>query len=223
MNKQKTFTHKFIKLPHIEETTINGKRHYKTPEGNVYPSVTTVLSSMEKSGIEEWKKRVGEEEAARVLKKANERGTLIHSMAEEYLLNHVISPNMTFLQLKPYLDRVDNVYGLEVPLYSDYLQIAGRTDCIADYEGKPSIIDFKTSRRIKEKDDILNYFLQASCYSYMFEERTGIKISQIAILIADDYGGTIPYIEKRSNYREQLLHVITNFRQSVKSSSLSEI
>jgi len=218
MKTQKTFTHKFISLPQIEETTINEKRHYKTPEGKFYPSVTTVLSSVEKSGIEEWKKRVGEEEAARVLKRANERGTLIHGMAEQYLLNRPISPNMTFLQLKPYLDRVNNVYGLEVPLYSDYLQIAGRTDCIADYSGKPSIIDFKTSRRIKEKDDIMNYFLQASCYSYMFEERTGIKIPQIVILIADDYGGTIPYIEKRSNYREKLLQVILNFRQSVKSS-----
>ena len=221
--KNKTFTHKFIELPKIEEEMIDGKRFYKTPQNNLYPSVTTVLSSMSKEGIEEWKNRVGEEEAARVLKKANERGTLIHHMAEQYLLNCAITPNMTFLQLKPYLDRIDNVYGLEVPLYSDYLQIAGRTDCIADYEGKPSIIDFKTSRRIKEKDNILSYFLQASCYSYMFEERTGIRIPQIAILIVDDYGGTIPHIEKRSNYKEQLLHVITNFRQSVKNSWFSGI
>jgi len=216
--KNKHFTHKFIDLPKIEETTINQKRYYKTPENNLYPSVTTVLSTMDKTGIEEWKKRVGEEEAARVLKKANERGTLIHSMSEKYLLNEAVTPNMTFLQLKPYLNRINNIYGLEVPLYSNYLKIAGRTDCIAEYEGKPSIIDFKTSRRIKEKDDILSYFLQATCYSYMFEERTNIKISQLAIIIVDDYGGTIPYIEKRSNYKEQLLQVISNFRQSEKNS-----
>jgi len=192
----------------LETETINGKRFYKTPEGDLYPSVTTITSQHGKDKIIEWRKRVGEEEANRISTKASSRGTRVHKICENYLNNEEDFARKTmpdsvamFKSLQPLLDEhVNNIHALEIPLYSHHLRVAGRVDCIAEYDGKLSIIDFKTSSKLKEESWIKGYFMQCSAYAVMYEERTGIPVSQIVIMIAVDSEYPQVFIKKRNDY-----------------------
>jgi genome maintenance exonuclease 1 len=199
----------------LETETINGKRFYKTPEGLLYPSVTTITSQHGKDKILEWRKRVGEEEANRISTKASNRGTKVHKICENYLNNeedyartnpahiHKTMPDTIamFKSLQPLLDEhVNNIHALEIPLYSHHLKVAGRVDCIAEYDGKLSIIDFKTSSKLKEESWIKGYFMQCSAYAVMYEERTGIPVSQLVIMIAVDSEHPQVFIKKRNDY-----------------------
>ena len=199
----------------LETETINGKRFYKTPEGLLYPSVTTITGQHGKDKILEWRRRVGEEEANRISTKASNRGTKVHKICENYLNNeedyartnpahiHKTMPDTIamFKSLQPLLDEhVNNIHALEIPLYSHHLRVAGRVDCIAEYDGKLSIIDFKTSGRLKEESWIKGYFMQCSAYAVMYEERTGIPVSQIVIMIAVDSEHPQVFIKKRNDY-----------------------
>lgn len=198
--------HDFVDLH--ADTTPNG-RYYKTPEGNSYPSVTTVLNAVsDHTWLDEWKARVGEEEARRISGQAARRGTAFHELAEKYLLNdpnytrgHMPANIASFNQIKPFLDQhVTEIAGLEIALYSDFLRIAGRTDCVAKWDGTLSIIDFKTSRRKKERNDIINYFQQESIYAYMFYERTGIPVTQLVTVMTVDDSEPLIFIEKTRDH-----------------------
>ena len=163
---------------------INGIRHYVTPNGS-YPSVTTVLGAMlDKSALIEWRKRVGDEEANRVSRLAATRGTNIHNMCESYVRGEDVDVSMPFNlvmfnQIKKVLDEhVDDIVGCELTLASDELKVAGSCDLIALYDGKLSIIDYKTSTKNKMKDWIESYFLQTVLYSYMLWEMTGMMAKQ---------------------------------------------
>ena len=199
----------------LETETINGKRFYKTPEGLLYPSVTTITSQHGKDKILEWRRRVGEEEANRISTKASNRGTKVHKICENYLNNeedyactnpahiHKTMPDTIamFKSLQPLLDEhVNNIHALEIPLYSHHLKVAGRVDCIAEYDGKLSIIDFKTSNKLKDESWIKGYFMQCSAYAVMYEERTGIPVSQIVIMIAVESEHPQVFIKKRNDY-----------------------
>ena len=198
----------------LESVTTDDGRRYTTPDGKVYPSITTVLSSYNKQAILEWRQRVGEEEANRVSRKASNRGTKLHSTVEQYLLNemsplkmHTMMPDMKelFLKLKPFLDEnVNNIFGIEQPLYSHRLRLAGRCDCIGEWDGKISIIDWKTANYSKEKDQIANYFMQASAYAEMFGEITGIEVNQIVVAIAVENQPPQIFIEEKSKYLDGL-------------------
>ena len=219
-----------IKLPELQfnleaETTENG-RIYKTPTGNSYPSITTVLSkSSDKTALIEWRKRVGDQEADRITKKSANRGTKLHLTCEKYLLNELtdfkiktLMPDVKdfFLQLKPHIDKnVGDVYGLEQALYSDRLGIAGRTDCIAEWNGKLSIIDYKNARKEKEEEWIQGYFIQCSAYALMFEEITKKQIEQIVVLIANEQGNPQIFEREKTKYIMPLNERIEIFRSSV--------
>ena len=172
-----------------ERKTLDGKRVYVTPLGDVYPSITSILGSQPKPGIDEWKKKVGEEEATKIIEESTKIGTGVHDLCEKYLYNmplhcedeEIIS---VFNRLRFLLGNINNIYGLEIPLYSNVLKIAGTADCVAEYNGVLSVIDFKTSRKIKREDWIEDYFIQAFFYSAAFFEMTGALPEQIVILIA---------------------------------------
>ena len=193
--------------------TINGKRHYVTPGGNKYPSVTTITSQYNKQSIMEWRKRVGEEEANRISSKAAGRGTRVHTLCENYLNNQedylqkqMPDAIVMFNTLQPLLnDYVNNIHALEVPLYSDYLRTAGRVDCIAEFDGAISVIDFKTSSKPKEDKWIENYYMQCSAYAVMFEERTGIPVSRIVVMIAVDGETAQIFVKKRNDYIDEFI------------------
>ena len=207
--------HNFKQLERIDGP--NG-RVYNTPSGNKYPSVTSVVSLLNQDEIKAWRARVGEEEANRISARASKRGTQIHSLCEDYLYGKDPQPGMfdaqVFNSLKPHLDLIDNIHALESKLYSDKLQVAGTTDCIAEYKGKLSVIDFKTSRRIKAKEDISGYFIQCSSYAYMFWEQTGIMVDNIVIIMGVDEEDALvfeepimPWIKDFIKLRELYRHI----------------
>lgn len=186
-------------------------RRYETPSGKKYPSVTSVLGLLGKAEIMAWRKAVGEEEANRISSRAARRGTAIHSLCEDYLLNKEVNPTPfdleVFNSIKPHLNRINNVHCLETQLYSDYLQVAGTVDCIAEFDGRLSIIDFKTSKRVKSRDDIHGYFMQTSAYAVMFEERTGIPVDRLVIIMSVDDSDTLIFVEKRDTWIQEFVNL----------------
>jgi len=199
------FNHIVCELPKLNRVTNeDGTRVYQTPTGNKYPSVTTVTGLLKKQSIIAWRKRVGEEEANRISSTAARRGTRIHSLAEKYLLNETVNPDMFDIEMwnkfKPILHNINNIYALEQSLFSDHLEVAGTVDCIAEYNGRMSVIDFKTSKRIKDRDSIHDYFMQCSAYAVAFEEMTKIPVPQIVILIAVDEEDPLIFVEKRNTW-----------------------
>lgn len=216
---RKTFKHNFVEKTEIKDVYRDGKRFYVLPDGSQVPSVTTVLSSVGKDHIEAWRSRVGHAEADKITTQAKNRGTAIHTLAERYLLNiedydadAMPINKFDFLPIKKILDEnVDNIYGIEYPLYSYRLKTAGRTDLIAEWQGRPAIIDFKTSRKFKKREWVENYFLQATCYSMMAYERINISCPDIVIIIAVDHEEPQIFCEKRNDYLAKTLNLFTKF------------
>ena len=167
--------------------------------------------------IKQWRSRVGNEEANRVSTKASNRGTRIHTLCEGFLKGESVEPDMFDTELwnsmKPYVDKIDNIHALESKLYSDKLQVAGTVDCIGEYEGVLNIIDFKTSGKPKDINNIQHYFLQATAYSVMFEELTGIVVPDITILIGVDHDKPQIFQQKRSSFIRQLIDTRQQFKK----------
>ena len=214
---RKTFNHNFVKPIDLTMLNENGTRYYALPNGDRFKSVTTILSQkMDKTGLLEWRKRVGEEEANRISTQAARRGTSIHNMAERLVLNEdnykrnemPINVDTFDRNLKGIIEaHVDNIYGVELPLYSRSLKAAGRTDLAAQYDGVNSIIDFKTSRKEKKEEWIESYFLQSTCYSMMFEWLYKIPVPQIVIMVSVDEGDTQVFVKERNKYVGRALEI----------------
>ena len=209
---------KFIHLANRPELSFgmrtenkNGKRHYATPSGELYPSITTILSEFNKAAIQKWRKRVGETEANKISGKASRRGTSLHSVCESYIQNEdrfldEQTPNITelFKTIEPFLERIDNVHGVELALYSDHFGVAGRTDLIAEFDGKLSVIDYKTSNRTKKKDWCESYFAQCAFYAIAYEELTKIPVPQVVVIIAVDNEQPQLFVEKRDDWVDKI-------------------
>lgn len=207
---------KLVELKTINE---NNRRLYVTPEGKQYPSVTTVLGWDTKQGILEWRKRVGEAAANKISRQASARGSRFHYQCEDYLDNKepkIEGPGekSMFTSIVPFLNRIQNIHLQEKSLYSDHLQTAGRVDCIADFDGRLSIIDFKTSSKPKSKEWITNYFCQGSAYAVMYEERTGIPIDTITILMAVEGNEAQLFQVKRDDYINKYLDIRNRYRDA---------
>ena len=209
------------KLPQIKQTNVDGKRHYDTPSGT-FISITTLLSSQTPQGILEWRKSVGEDVANYVMRTAASRGSRVHDMIEAYLSNKPLG-NLTtdygvlaaglFNLMVPILDRIDNVRVLEKGIYSKRLGIAGRTDCIAEFDGKLSTIDFKTAS--KQRDEINeNYLIQATFYSLAWEELTGQKIDQIAIITGTEDGHASVKVDTPTKYVKRLEDIVEEYKNT---------
>lgn len=203
----------------------NGKRYYISPTGKRLPSVTTFLSHFKGDSILKWRKKVGEEEANRISGRASRRGTAVHSVMESYLaneersvfLNDSVMPDVKsmFHIAEKELDKIDNIHYIETMLYSEIVGLAGQCDLIAEWEGTLSIIDWKTSSKPKKEEWIESYFLQATCYSLMFEEMTGIQAKQIVIFILVD-GETKPqiFVKNRKDYIPLLAQRLKEYRNA---------
>ena len=207
------FKHEKIDLGYddlVADTKSTG-RTYVTPDGSRYPSITTVLSILSEEAIAKWRARVGIEEANKIGQRASGRGTLVHSIIERYLLNEDTKEFLPHIRqslenVRPILDeRLGTIYGLEVPLYSSHLGLAGRVDCVAEFDGVPSIVDFKTSKRVKKKEHISNYFAQMAGYAVMWEERTGIPITNTVVIMDVDDNEPLVFKEHRDNHVQLLL------------------
>lgn len=207
------FRHDLLPDFDMPDVTVDGRRHYTTPNGDVYPSVTTVLGEkLDKSFLDRWKARVGEAEANKISTMAKNRGKIVHTAIEKMLLN---KPDPTFGMMplylplyqkmsKVYKENIDTVYGIEYPLWSDVLRTAGRTDTYVSWNGIRSIVDLKGSNKPKKKDWILSYFLQTTTYAEMVEERTGVHVPQIVIAIMVEHEDPQIFVERTENYRDQV-------------------
>ena len=220
---KKIFTHKPVALDYenlLCETAETG-RTYETPKGKKYPSITTVLGVLSEDSIRAWRARVGEEEANRISARACRRGESVHTLVERLIKNEEVSvadnmPNvwMSFSSIRRVIEEhIDNIVLQEKPLYSDHLGVAGRVDLIAEYDGKLSIIDIKTSTRIKEHEDIHSYFMQESAYAIMFEERTGRPVTQLVTIMAVDNELPLVFKEHRDNWTKPLIETIAEYRR----------
>lgn len=211
-------------LPLLERVTdASGVRHYNTPTGKKYPSVTTVLAQHNREVIEAWKARIGHAEANAISRRAAGRGTGLHLAVENYLDNKpawtpgsFVNPLVqeSFANLKPLLDRIDNIHCQETPMFSHHLRLAGTVDCIAEFDGKLTIIDFKTSTKPKKKDWISSYFMQCAAYAIMYEELTGIAIPRMAVLVSvEEQAEPQLFLERRDNWARDLIKLRDQYEQ----------
>lgn len=219
---RKIFKHTLVPFTELKTENIDGQRYYILPDGvTKLKSVTTILSEkLDKTALFEWKAKVGEAEAQRISTQAARRGTAIHNIAEKYVLNEevYISPKEmpvnveSFKPIKKVLDdHVDNILGVELPLWSKALGCAGRTDLVAQYDGVTSIIDFKTSKKLKKEDWIENYFLQSTIYSMMFEKFYSIAVPQIVIVLTvDEETNAQVFVKQRAQFVNRAIEVLTS-------------
>ena len=214
----KNFNHVGSELQDLQTENINGKRHYVTPDGNKYVSITTLLSNLSKAGIQKWRERVGEVEANKISTKASRQGSRVHSICESYIKNEYgyldgRMPNEIdmFSSIQSLLDCIDNIHCVEGALYSDELKLAGRTDLIAEFNNELAVIDYKTSRKIKTWDMCHAYFMQGAFYAHAYEERTGIPINNITIIMAVENEKPLLFKETKDRWIEPLKSVIYKY------------
>lgn len=210
------FNHLDIEIPELNRVTIDGVRYYDTPD-NKMVSITSVISHYNKDKFAKWRKKVGEEKANAITRKATSRGTDMHSLVENYLYNKDlprVQPLSDFLFkiAKPSLNKIDNIHTLEGSLYSKELGIAGTVDCIAEYEGELAVIDFKTSKEPKPRSWIDGYFVQAAAYACMYYELTGTPVKKLVIIMACENGECVVYEERdKLKYMKLLVTYIKTF------------
>ena len=212
-------------LQDLKSTTFpDGKRYYQLPDGTRLPSVTTVIGAKKKEAILEWRRRVGDEVANKISKQATSRGTNLHTLCEKflnndpkYLLGSMPDALEMFKSVKPLLNRINNIHYQEQALWSAKIGMAGRVDCIAEFDGVLSVIDFKTSKRIKTKQDIPDYFAQCTAYSMMYEELIGQPIDQLIIIMAVENSEPLLFIEKTSDHINNLVEHIEFYQKQVLS------
>ena len=198
-------------------------RVYTAEDGSIpdegYPSVTTVLSAdkSKKGSIDAWRKRVGDVEADKVMHRASSTGTAVHLVMEDFILDQKPQTKpMPYVyeianRLKKEIDgKIGKVRMVEGQLFSHYLRAAGTADLIAEFDGKLSIIDWKTSKWNKKSESISSYYMQLAAYAVMFEERTGIPVPQLVIVMS----GTNPdspfskvFVEKRDDWIGKFIEV----------------
>ena len=202
-------------LPKTKGKRIDGFRFYNI-DGKNYPSITTVLGIRKTEQLKGWREKIGEGVANWEMGRAARRGKSFHTLVEQYIKGETPSirdvlPLGLFKLLKPYIDQIDNIHLLEAIMYSKKLTVAGQVDCVAEYNGKLSVIDFKTANKERQEDWIENYFLQTTAYAHMYEETFGKPIEQIVILIASEDGTTQAFIKNKADYEEELGKSIQNF------------
>jgi genome maintenance exonuclease 1 len=214
------FNHIDIELPKLSRETINGVRYYSVPDEEELlklVSITSVTSHFNKDIFVKWRKRVGDEEADRITKRATKRGTDMHTLVEHYMKNEELPEvppisDFLFKISKANLKRINNIYALEGSLYSKQLGIAGTVDCIAEYDGELAIIDFKTSAKPKPRGWIEHYFVQCMAYGCMLYELTGISVKKLVIIMACENGECVVYEERdKSKYIKLLTEYIGKF------------
>ena len=202
---------------------VDGKRVYYTPSGNHYPSITTVIGNNAKkqAGLAKWRERVGKEKAANISARSSGRGTKYHAIAEDYFNNNLDLkkyskfplPVLMFQHSRSVLDRINNIYLQEAALYSDQLEVAGRVDCIAEFDGVLSIIDFKTSAAPKKESYLYDYLVQETAYACCLQELYGITVKQLVTIVACENGETQVHVTPpKKEYLLKLIQYIDEYK-----------
>ena len=220
----KLFNHVGLDPIEMSAEMVEGKRVYLTPTGHHYPSVTTVIgnNAAKKAGIAKWRARVGEKAANAKTTRATGRGTKYHSIAEDYFNNNLDLkkykshplPVLMFHHSRPTLDRINNIYLQEAALYSKHLEIAGRVDCIAEFDGVLSIIDFKTAAEPKREKYLYDYFVQETAYACMLQENYGLSVKQLVTIVACENGETqVKVLPPKKEFFVKLMSYISEYQE----------
>jgi len=220
----KLFNHVGLDPIEMSAEMVEGKRVYLTPTGHHYPSVTTVIgnNAAKKAGIAKWRARVGEKAANAKTTRATGRGTKYHSIAEDYFNNNLDLkkyskfplPVLMFNHSRPVLDRINNIYLQEAALYSKHLEIAGRVDCIAEFDGVLSIIDFKTAAEPKREKYLYDYFVQETAYACMLQENYGLSVKQLVTIVACENGETqVKVLPPKKEFFMKLMSYISEYQE----------
>jgi hypothetical protein len=213
------FEHRLFQELEVEVVATPKGRYYKIHDGSLLPSVTTVLGRMiNKSGLVEWRKRVGYAEADRITSVAGRRGSIIHDAVEKLVLNEPV-PELVFAEqamfqgVRPILEKnIGTVFGVEMPLYSKSLWAAGRTDLLAEWSGVPSVIDYKTTRFEKKEENILSYFLQSATYAFMASSIYGISFHQVVIVMIPIHEKPVIFVKDVKEYFEEVVDLFLKHR-----------
>jgi len=222
-----SFIHKPVQFDfegEIGRETGDTGRFYASPKGKKYPSITTVTGLRGKAGIQEWRARVGEEEANKIGTRAANRGTAVHDLMEKYVRGDEIDESKLMPHHKRSLNDLSKVmdehlsewYSMEKKMWSDYLGVAGQMDLAGRWDGVRSVIDYKTSAKVKKKEWISGYFMQEAAYSLMFEERTGIALPNLVIVMDVDNHGVIVFKEHRDNWVQPLKDEIAYYQREMR-------
>ena len=220
----KLFNHVGLDPIEMSAEMVDGKRVYLTPEGFKFPSVTTVISNNKekKAGIARWRARVGEQKANNISARSTGRGTKYHSIAEDYFNNNLDLkkyskfplPVLMFQHSRPVLDRINNIYLQEAALYSKHLELAGRVDCIAEFDGVLSIIDFKTAEEPKREKYLYDYFVQETAYACMLQENYGLSVKQLVTIVACENGETqVKVLPPKKEFFMKLMSYIDEYQE----------
>ncbi len=193
-----------------------GKYRFYDINGTNYPSVTSVLGVRKKIELQQWRDRIGDDVANWEMGRAARRGTATHNLIENYIKNEPLTeksvlPLGLFKIMKPYIDQIQNIHCLETVLYSSKYKLAGQVDCIAEYNGKLSVIDFKTANKERKEEWIDNYFLQCTAYGLMYEELFKKEIDQIVVIIGGEDGSIVSYVKEKKDYISKLEEVVEDF------------
>jgi hypothetical protein len=221
----KLFNHVGVLTPvEMSAEMVDGKRVYLTPDGDMFPSVTTVIgnNAAKQAGLAKWRARVGTEKAANISARSSGRGTKYHSIAEDYFNNNLDLkkyqkfplPVLMFQHSREVLDRINNIYLQEAALYSKHLELAGRVDCIAEFDGELSIIDFKTAAEPKREQYLYDYFVQETAYACMLQELYGLRVKQLVTIVACENGETqVKVVPPKKEYFIKLMSYIQEYQE----------
>ena len=228
-------------IPDLNTKNIDGKRHYLVPDPRsgeesalAYPSITTLLGWYSGFGIKKWRDKVGHEEANKITRQAANRGTAVHKIVEDYITNKIEDSgdylksqmptyHSDFLKFKPIIDKnIGKIYGIETALWSHKYHVAGRSDCIAEWDGRMSVVDWKTSRKIKKREHIENYFLQGTFYAESFSELTGQKVEDLNIVMVPESEEPIVFTEKVDDWTGKLKEKVDKWYREVKNLTFPE-
>jgi genome maintenance exonuclease 1 len=218
----KLFRHDIISIPEITLDESNYTHIYHTADGRKFRSVTTMVnktkSEKDKQNLQNWRDGIGHDVADYILKSSALIGRETHKLNENYL--RMEKRNNDFMLLSqahhhkflPYLNKIDIIHGIEAKLFSDVMELAGTADCIGMYDGKLSVIDYKTKRSSQRAEWMTDYFLQTACYARMWKELTGQDIEQLVILASSEQNTIQEFVADPRMYYGKLDERLIQFK-----------
>lgn len=205
----------FPQINLIQHNTPSG-RFYETPDGDFFPSITTVLGSIPNPEIDAWRQSIGEEKAKQISEAATKRGTKFHTYCEEFILGKHpkldIFDTSSYSSINGHLSKIRHI-AIEAPAYSTKLRVAGTFDCLGYYDDQLCLIDFKTTNKLKHDGEFDSYYMQTAAYAMMVYERSGIMVPNLLILMQNwKDGETYVYRSKTAEWLPRFCAVRNAFK-----------
>ena len=217
------FNHIPINFQQAQLIEKDDAHYYQTPKGDIFPSITTILqktmNTEKQQSLQNWKEQ--EVAAQYITEESAIIGTQTHKLIENHLNGITQTEEVRLLSvahfnnLIPFLQKINDIHGTELRLYSDTMKLAGTSDCIAKYDGELSIIDYKTKRSNQQEEWMTDHFIQGTAYSQMFKELTGIEIKQVVILVSSEKNTRMEFVKSTEEYKDLLTQRLNQFYEII--------